>query len=454
MDGRYPDFPHHTEIHQFLREYADRFGLRERIRFSTAVEHAERLDGGRLADHAPPTARRTSSTRCSSATATTGIRRCREFPGSFDGDTLHSHHYIDPSRPARPARQAGARGRDRQQRRRHRLRAVAQGGRRAGLHLDPQRRLGDAQVRLRPAGRPGGQDDPVAAAGAAAPARAAPAAAGVRADGGLRAADPQPPLPRGPPHGLQRAAAAARLRRRGRQAQRRRAARRSGAVRRRQRRAGRRDHLRHRLQDQLPVLRPRVHLGARTTCCRSTSGCSSRGSTTWPSSGSGQAIPTIFPFAECQAKLAAPLAGRRLGAARARARWRPRSRATSAAHAPLHRPPAPHDASSTTTCTSTTCASGCCPAGQARARAATCADLSLTRYAGRQIDGHVLLTSCRLPGRRWRSAARSTRPALRRSPASGTGRPNARAVATAYGISPRIAALEDLAAAVPRAARS
>ena len=46
MDGRYPDFPHHSEIKQFLQEYAERFGLRERIRFNTAVERAERLPGG------------------------------------------------------------------------------------------------------------------------------------------------------------------------------------------------------------------------------------------------------------------------------------------------------------------------------------------------------------------------------------------------------------------------
>ena len=46
MDGRYPDFPHHTEIHQFLREYADHFALRDRIRFNTAVEHAQRLEDG------------------------------------------------------------------------------------------------------------------------------------------------------------------------------------------------------------------------------------------------------------------------------------------------------------------------------------------------------------------------------------------------------------------------
>ena len=43
MDERYPDFPHHSEIHGFLREYAERFRLRDRIRFGTAVEHATRL---------------------------------------------------------------------------------------------------------------------------------------------------------------------------------------------------------------------------------------------------------------------------------------------------------------------------------------------------------------------------------------------------------------------------
>src|SRR5579862_8207947 len=46
MDDRYPDFPHHTEIHRFLSEYADRFSLRERIEFQTVVSHAEPRDGG------------------------------------------------------------------------------------------------------------------------------------------------------------------------------------------------------------------------------------------------------------------------------------------------------------------------------------------------------------------------------------------------------------------------
>ena len=58
MDERYPDFPHHTEIHGFLREYADRFGLRDRIRFFySRAEHATRLDA-RLGGHRRRTLRR------------------------------------------------------------------------------------------------------------------------------------------------------------------------------------------------------------------------------------------------------------------------------------------------------------------------------------------------------------------------------------------------------------
>ncbi len=62
MDERYPDFPHHTQIHQFLREYADRFALRDRIEFETVVAEARRRDGGgwliRTEDGTPARVRR------------------------------------------------------------------------------------------------------------------------------------------------------------------------------------------------------------------------------------------------------------------------------------------------------------------------------------------------------------------------------------------------------------
>jgi cation diffusion facilitator CzcD-associated flavoprotein CzcO len=93
MDGRYPDFPHHSEIHVFLREYADRFGLRERIRFGATVQRAERQPGGGWEIDGEP---------FDALLVCNGHHwdpRCPDFPGRFDGPTIHSHHYIDPSEP-------------------------------------------------------------------------------------------------------------------------------------------------------------------------------------------------------------------------------------------------------------------------------------------------------------------------------------------------------------------
>ena len=46
MPEDYPDFPHHTQIKDYLDAYTDTFGLREHIEFRNGVEHAERLEGG------------------------------------------------------------------------------------------------------------------------------------------------------------------------------------------------------------------------------------------------------------------------------------------------------------------------------------------------------------------------------------------------------------------------
>ncbi len=98
MDERYPDFPHHTEIHRYLSEYADRFGLREQIRFQTPVERADRRPGGGW----------TITTGEGERDEFDALLVCNghhwdpsypSFPGSFDGPTLHSHHYIDPTDP-------------------------------------------------------------------------------------------------------------------------------------------------------------------------------------------------------------------------------------------------------------------------------------------------------------------------------------------------------------------
>ena len=85
MDGRYPDFPHHSEIKQFLQEYAERFGAAR----ADPLQHRGRARRAparrRVADPRPPTARSTASTRCWCATGTTGTRRTPTSPASSAG---------------------------------------------------------------------------------------------------------------------------------------------------------------------------------------------------------------------------------------------------------------------------------------------------------------------------------------------------------------------------------
>src|SRR3712207_4577744 len=46
MPKSYPDFPHHTHIARYFRDYLDHFGCRDRIRFETGVARAGRRDDG------------------------------------------------------------------------------------------------------------------------------------------------------------------------------------------------------------------------------------------------------------------------------------------------------------------------------------------------------------------------------------------------------------------------
>ena len=74
----WPDFPHHSQMHEYFRDYTDHFGLREKIEFGVGVERAvpgaeptARPGLGRHPLHRrDPLATPTSS----SPTATTGTR--------------------------------------------------------------------------------------------------------------------------------------------------------------------------------------------------------------------------------------------------------------------------------------------------------------------------------------------------------------------------------------------
>ncbi|MBF6556348.1 MAG: NAD(P)-binding domain-containing protein [Acidimicrobiales bacterium] len=94
----FPDFPHHTQIKQYLESYAEAFSLKEHIHFENGVEKATRLPGGGW-----ELLTQDGQTRHFDALVVANGHhwdpRYPNFPGEFTGETIHSHHYIDPTTP-------------------------------------------------------------------------------------------------------------------------------------------------------------------------------------------------------------------------------------------------------------------------------------------------------------------------------------------------------------------
>lgn len=100
MPRDYPDFPHHSLILKYFESYVDHFGFRHKLTFRTAVEHVRPLaDGGfevtlRENGGAPQT-RTFGAVLVANGHHT--VPRFPDFPGTFSGEVLHSHHYREPS---------------------------------------------------------------------------------------------------------------------------------------------------------------------------------------------------------------------------------------------------------------------------------------------------------------------------------------------------------------------
>ena len=94
----WPDFPHHSQLLAYFRDYVDHFGLRETITFDTAVTDCERLDDGRW----KVTLSTGESREYDHLVVGSGHHwdaRTPTYPGTFDGYQVHSHHYRDPFEP-------------------------------------------------------------------------------------------------------------------------------------------------------------------------------------------------------------------------------------------------------------------------------------------------------------------------------------------------------------------
>ncbi|MET1059309.1 MAG: NAD(P)/FAD-dependent oxidoreductase [Nocardioides sp.] len=94
MPASFPDYPGHRQILAYTREFADAHGLREQIRFGTAVTDCEHEDDRwavALSDGS-----RHSYRALVCATGTTWTPRMPTVPGQFAGEVRHSVTYRDP----------------------------------------------------------------------------------------------------------------------------------------------------------------------------------------------------------------------------------------------------------------------------------------------------------------------------------------------------------------------
>lgn len=94
----YPDYPHHEQVRAYIESYADAFGLKQAIRFETEVRRAEPREGGGW----------TITTDAGEVLEFDFLvvgnghhwdPRYPDFDGEFEGETLHSHHYLSPTEP-------------------------------------------------------------------------------------------------------------------------------------------------------------------------------------------------------------------------------------------------------------------------------------------------------------------------------------------------------------------
>ena len=97
MPDEYPDFPNHRQIAAYFDDYVDHFGFRDKIRFNTEVTRVEPATGGGW----EVTLDDGSTHRYRAVMVANGHHwnpRYPEppFPGEFDGEEVHAHHYRTP----------------------------------------------------------------------------------------------------------------------------------------------------------------------------------------------------------------------------------------------------------------------------------------------------------------------------------------------------------------------
>jgi thioredoxin reductase len=102
MPESYPDYPDHFQMAAYFDEFADHFGLREKISFRTEVTNVEPADGEwavtRKAESGAEATERYRAVLVANGHHWDPRWPEPAFPGSedFEGEQLHAHHYREP----------------------------------------------------------------------------------------------------------------------------------------------------------------------------------------------------------------------------------------------------------------------------------------------------------------------------------------------------------------------
>jgi hypothetical protein len=99
MPAAFPDYPHHTQILQYLRDYAKHFALLSRIRFGAGVSRVEPILEGDARTRWRVSLDTGESSEFDALVVANGhnwFPKQPEYPGSFTGRMLHSAEYRDP----------------------------------------------------------------------------------------------------------------------------------------------------------------------------------------------------------------------------------------------------------------------------------------------------------------------------------------------------------------------
>ncbi len=99
MPREFPDYPHHSQILAYLRDYATRFGLLECIRFGTPVKRLAPTDAEDPATTWDVEIAAGTTHRFDAVVIANGHHvapRVPQYPGRFTGETIHSAEYRSP----------------------------------------------------------------------------------------------------------------------------------------------------------------------------------------------------------------------------------------------------------------------------------------------------------------------------------------------------------------------